>query len=138
MQTLKNKVKDINGFMLLIKCTQDFDMEMKKVVQTYVDMFGDDFWNYIIIGATYLNKATVTEDIWIDKWNNYMKKNFHFEGNLTFVFVDSHADFSNNLEKVKFAKETSKLWSFITKKKSSPFQINLEICHKTPDSLKAG
>ena len=144
MQTLKKKVKAVNGFMLLIKSTQSFDEEMKKVVQTYVDMFGNDFWNYVIVGATYWNhdeiskkeRLPVTEDSWNSKWNNYLKKNFHFEGNLPFVFVDSHANFSNELEQAKFDVEESKLWDFITKKKSSPFHINLEICHKAPDSLK--
>ena len=51
---LKNDLKTTNAFLLLLKGTEDrFNSMLQRMLREFEIMFGEDFWNHVIIGFSF-------------------------------------------------------------------------------------
>jgi len=127
MSVLKNVIKGANAIVLLINGDEErFDESLQQMMREMQALFGEDFWNFTIIGVSHWaydaqsvaqrNFTGKTEEKYIDEWNNLLKEKFHIDVELQGTFIDAFSQQPWNLpdenQQIAFRRETSKLWDF--------------------------
>ena len=119
---LRNDAQWINVFLIAFK--QDdirLTENMKRMLRMLNDMFGEEFWqNVMIIGTRYpfdqrsIGRRSIDEAKWTELKKNWFRE-ITTKSNvdpIPSVFIDSFYEESDMMEKEKFEKYTSELYSF--------------------------
>ena len=137
MDVLKNVIEGCNGIVLLINGEEErFDASLQQMMREMQALFGEDFWNYTIIGVSHWsykaddvmerNLTGKSEAKFMEEWNAVLHEKFHINITLDGVFIDAWSQQPWNTDdddqQVAFERETSKLWDFTKNKELFEFR----------------
>ena len=95
-------------------------------------MFGNDFWENVILEATHWNfheksiqmrrssNPPILEEWWTGQFNSLFAREYGLDFHLPSVFIDTYYDKDNPYELTKFKEQTEKIWNFA--KGRNPFE----------------
>merc|ERR1712096_63859 len=106
---LKDIIKTANGFIILFNGQSErFDASIQQMIREMEAMFGDRFWNWVILGVSFWkydessimarNHSGKTEEWWAKQMNDQLEEEFHIGKELDAVFIDSWAKQDWNLD----------------------------------------
>ena len=133
VNVLKDEIKYVHAFIICFK-QQDNRMthSLRSMIGLMQKMFGDDFWENVIIEATHWNyhdksiemrrssNPPILEEWWTDQFNNLFEREYGLKFRLPSVFIDTYYDKANEYELKKFNEATGALWNFANN--NNPFE----------------
>ena len=134
VNVLKKDLKYVHAFVITFKGinTPRKTRELRVMLSTFEKMFGNDFWNHVILEFTWWSfnsfwvdkrqdkKTPDTEDRIVNQYNRMLQRMLDINITLPAVFIDSNYDKSNANESSKFKEYTDILFKFA--KDSGPFE----------------
>ena len=126
-KVLKNEIKYVNTFVIAFKGDDKrITLSMRTMLDVFVKMFGDAFWDNVVIEVTFwkFDEGNVrirvndipskTESNKTEDLNDILKSRLGVIKSLPTFFIDSHYDQENSEEVEKFKEYTDKLLKFAT------------------------
>ena len=116
---LKNELKFVHAFVLTFKETDKrLTAEFKLIVRLLSGIFGDQFWENVIIEVTHWSyhesntakRTQYNESTWTDNINHLFEGIAHKK--MSSVFIDTYYNDTSAREREEFEKNTKKLFDF--------------------------
>lgn len=126
---LKDEIQFIDVFLIAFKETDNrIVRSMRSMMKILSATFGNDFWDSVMIEATWWNwneynvdRRTINETQWLQKIREGFKLTTNKWDKMDAVFIDSHYSQSESEEVEKFKEHTAKLYSFANDTSRQPF-----------------